>query len=100
LLRPILIDNVTGRGKQRPYKEKPMANAKQIDPKLLAGLKFHDAEQKEVMEDGRKKMVSVQTARELTPDDVLDWVDKGDAISFVTADGQKYLVEKKAAEKK
>jgi hypothetical protein len=70
---------------------------KKIDAKHLAGLTFRGADQKEVEEEGRKKLVSTPFTRDLTPADVLDWVDKGDAVSFVTADGQKHLVSKKPA---
>ena len=66
-----------------------MANAEQIDKKLLAGLKFKSSEKGE--EGGY-----VPTKRPLTPADVLDWKDNGASVTIVAADGQKHIVDKKS----
>jgi len=65
-----------------------------IDPKWLKGLIFRDAERKEVKEDGEKKVKYFPIERALEPADVLTWTDNGATITFVTADGQKYTVDK------
>lgn len=69
--------------------------AKAIDKKYLAGLKFRSSEAKKSAE-GVKH---IPTERDLTPEDVLDWKDNGPSVTIVTADGQKYTVEKAAAAK-
>lgn len=71
--------------------------AKAIDKKYLAGLKYRGADQKEVEQDGRKRLVGVPFERALEPADVLDWADKGAEVVLVTADGQKLTVAKSAA---
>lgn len=68
--------------------------AKPIDKKYLEGLVYRDAERKEVEEDGGKKVRYNPTERPLEPGDVLNWVDNGPSVTFVTADGKKYTVDK------
>ena len=72
-----------------------MANAEQIDKKLLAGLVFKSSRAKKTDEG----TTNIPTERTLTPADVLDWKDTGANVIIVTADGQKYTVNKKSAEK-
>ncbi|GER92682.1 hypothetical protein A45J_0400 [hot springs metagenome] len=67
---------------------------KQIDAKYLKGLKFRTSEAKKVKEDGEEKVRHTPVERDLTTDDVLDWKDKGDSVTVVTKDGQKYNVSK------
>jgi len=67
-----------------------------IDRKFLKGLTFRSSKTVKG-EDGSKKYQA--TERALTPSDVLDWLDKGETVVVVTADGRKYEVNKKAAEK-
>jgi len=59
-----------------------------IDKKFLAGLKYRSS--KPAKEGGG----SVPTERALTPADVLDWNEKGSIVTIVTADGQKYKIDK------
>ena len=72
-----------------------MSNAEQIDKKYLAGLKYRSSTSKKT-EEG---LVNFPTERALKADDILDWKDNGASVTIVTADGQKYNVDKKAAEK-
>ncbi len=65
-----------------------------IDARYLKGLKFHSAESKTVVEDGRKVKKFMPTERPLEPEDVLSWKDKGDSVVIVTADGRKVTVSK------
>lgn len=77
--------------------------AKPIDKKFLEGLTFRGATQEEVEEDGKTVLRSRPFSRDLTQDDVLDWVDNGDHVVMATADGRKYKVPKggkKADDKK
>lgn len=60
-----------------------------IDKKLLAGLKFRSSKP-------GKDGGFVPTERNLTPGDVLDWAENGSVVTIVTADGQKYKVDKNA----
>lgn len=60
-----------------------------IDKKYLAGLKYRDSV---------PHVEYTPRERDLTPDDVLDWLDKGDCVVVVTADGQKYTVPKQSRE--
>jgi urease accessory protein UreE len=69
--------------------------AETIDRKYLAGLKYRSS--KPVKTEGGVRHQA--TERALQPGDVLDWKDTGAAVVIVTADGQKHVVEKKAAEK-
>lgn len=70
-----------------------MADEK-IDRKYLTGLKFRGSAAKETKEDGRTKTRYVPFERALKPEDVLSYADKGAYIVIVTADGQKYTVDK------
>lgn len=67
---------------------------KQIDEKYLKGLKFSGSEEKKVKVDRVEKKRYFPFERDLKPSDVLDWVDKGDTVVIVTADGQKHKVRK------
>lgn len=69
--------------------------AELIEKKYLAGLKFKSAKATKTAE-GTK---NIPTERALQPGDVLDWKDNGATVTMVTADGQKYTVEKAAAAK-
>lgn len=72
----------------------------EIDKKLLAGLTYRDAERKEVVQEGRRVVVSTPRERPLRPADVLSWRDAGDGtVVLVAADGRKHTVAT-AAEKK
>jgi urease accessory protein UreE len=71
--------------------------AKPIDKKYLAGLTFRSSKAKKVTGEDGTKVQHVPVERELTAEDVLDWKDTGAAVVIVTADGQKYTVEKKAS---
>ena len=72
-----------------------MANAESIDKKFLTGLKYRSSNPKKTDEG----TVNIPTERALKVEDVLDWKDTGAGVIIVTADGQKYNVDKKAAEK-
>lgn len=61
-----------------------------IPAEYLEGLVFRSSRQKKT-EDGT---MNVPTERPLRPGDVLSWVDNGDSVSIVTADGQKHTVDK------
>lgn len=61
-----------------------------IDKKFLAGLKHRSSKQKSKEE----KNVFIPTERPLQPGDVLDWSEKGNILTIVTADGQKHKVNK------
>jgi hypothetical protein len=74
-----------------------MANAKQIDPKLLAGLTFRTSKVRKGKPGEDDATMHDRVERDLTPDDVLDWADNGATVTVVTADGQKYRIDKKAA---
>ena len=67
--------------------------AKPIDAKYLKGLVYRSSEPRKTEEGTRH----VPTERELAPGDVLDWKDNGATVTIVTGDGQKHVVEKKAA---
>lgn len=69
--------------------------AKAIDAKYLKGLVYRSSAFEKDKENGTTRHLPVK--RDLTPEDVLDWKDNGSTITLVTADGQKYVVEKKAA---
>lgn len=74
-----------------------------IDAKYLEGLTFSGAEEKTIKVDGKDKVKNIPFTRAATPEDVLDWKDKGDTIGIVMNDGMKYEIEKgsgKAVEKK
>jgi len=64
-----------------------------IDKKHLAGLKFKSS--KKVKTDDGVKHQAFERA--LQPTDVLAWSDQGATVTIVAADGQKHVVEKKAA---
>jgi urease accessory protein UreE len=68
--------------------------AKKIDQKFLKGLKLHFAEQRKSKKDGRDVVQNIPQERPLTQDDILDWKDYGDTVVIVTADGQKYTIDK------
>lgn len=61
-----------------------------IAAEWLKGLVFRSARTKKT----EAGTVNHPTERPLTPGDVLSWNDNGDTVSFVTADGQKYTVDK------
>ena len=69
-----------------------MSNAEQIDKKLREGLVYRSSKQKK----GENGTVNIPTERALTPNDVLDWTDKGASVVIVAGDGQKHTVVKKA----
>lgn len=71
-----------------------MAN-EPIDQKYLKGLTFRSSKPVKTEEGTRHQ----PTERPLKPSDVLDWKDTGASVVIATADGQKYTVDKKAAEK-
>lgn len=72
---------------------------RKIEKKYLAGLKFHYSEANEVETgEGLTERQYTSMMRDLTPDDVMDWADRGSFIILVTADGQKYCVQKKAGD--
>jgi hypothetical protein len=48
-----------------------------------------------VEKNGRKVRKSTPWERQATPDDVLSWADRGDAIVIVTTNGYKFVVDKK-----
>lgn len=66
-----------------------------IDGKFLKGLTFRSSKPVKGEEGTKHQPIE----RALKPADVLDWLDKGDTVVIVTADGRKYQVDKKAAEK-
>jgi len=71
--------------------------AKAINAKLLEGLIFRTTVEKKVTgKDKKEKKIRQAVERPLTPDDVLEWKDKGDEVVIVTKDGQKYTVSKKS----
>lgn len=67
--------------------------AEAIDKKYLVGLKFKSSKPNKTAE-GVKH---IPFERNLQPADVLDWKDNGPSVTIVTADGQKYTVDKKTA---
>lgn len=69
--------------------------AKLIEAKYLKGLVFQSSEPRKTDEGTRH----VPTTRDLEPTDVLDWKDNGATVTIVTADGRKYVVDKKGADK-
>jgi len=60
----------------------------------LKGRKFHDAVPKKVKKDGREVRVYEPRERALKEEDVLAWKVRGNEVSIVTADGQKFTVNK------
>lgn len=71
--------------------------AKAIEAKFLVGLMIAVLVEKKIKGEKGEEVRKVPVERELTPDDVLDWKDKGDAIVIVAADGQKHVVSKRAS---
>lgn len=70
----------------------------EINKKYLEGLKFHSSESKDVTGEGGAIMKQyTRIERDLTADDVLAVRETDSEVIFVTADGQKYNVPKKAA---
>ncbi len=67
---------------------------KEIDSKLLKGLKFRTSTVELVEKEGRKVKKFTPVERPLAADDVLSWKDTGSAVVIVTKDGQKITVEK------
>jgi len=67
-----------------------------IDAKYLKGLKYRGANEKIVEEDGRKKRKYIPYERDLMPDDVMSFNDKGAEVVIATKDGKKYKVSKKS----
>ena len=65
-----------------------------IDPKYLEGLKHQYSECREVVEDGRKVTKYAQKERDMKPEDVLAWKDKGAEVVLVTGDGRKIRISK------
>jgi len=59
---------------------------------LISGLRFLSSK-KTSTEDGIRYL---PTERALHPDDVLDWVDRGEDVVIVAADGRKHVVVKEA----
>ncbi|HIJ95790.1 MAG TPA: hypothetical protein HPP94_08665 [Desulfuromonadales bacterium] len=76
--------------------------SKAIDRKFLEGLVFKGATVETVTDEdsGREVARSKPFSRPLEQNDVLDWVDNGDTVTLVTADGKKYTVAKKAEKAK
>ena len=78
----------------------------QIDKALLDGIMVTGSKPFEVNDgepykngDGKmvqkKKTVHQAFTRQATPEDVLDWTEKGDSVAIVTRDGEKHSVAKK-----
>lgn len=65
-----------------------------IDAKYLQGLTFKSSEKKRTTTNGEERTVYVPQERELAVEDVLAVRDAGTEMIFVTADGQKYTVQK------
>ncbi len=65
-----------------------------IDPKYLKGLTFKSSEKKRTTVNGEERTVYVPQERDLAVEDVLEVRDAGTEMIFVTADGQKYTVQK------
>ena len=63
-----------------------------LDKRYLKGLKFNG---KQIVEKGKKK--TQPFSRALLESDVLSYVDKGDVVIIVAADGKKHRVNKTAA---
>lgn len=66
-----------------------------IDGKFLKGLTFRSSKPVKGQDGTRHQ----PTERALKPSDVLNWIDQGETVVIVAADGRKYNVNKKAAEK-
>lgn len=62
----------------------------QIEQKQLDGLVFRTSKRKDVVEDGRKKVVKVPVERPLRPADILSQTDYDGFSRIVTKDGKKY----------
>ena len=71
-----------------------------IDVRYLKGLTYRDAEEREIEEQGVKKIKKFPREAALRPEHVLSWRDAGKEIVIVSADGRKHKVAKsgKAAE--
>ena len=63
--------------------------AKAIEAKFLKGLTITVLQKKKIRGEDGEEIRKVPVERDLTPEDVLDWKDTGDAVVIVTADGQK-----------
>ncbi|MEA5113027.1 MAG: hypothetical protein VB050_03285 [Geobacteraceae bacterium] len=87
-LLPSYVEGIQLGSFETQIAEKPLLP---IDPKWLKGLVYRTTTVQKG-EQGEKRIVPV--VRDLAPDDVLDWADKGDVIVIVTADGKKHQVEK------
>jgi len=74
--------------------------AKAIEAKFLKGLTITVLQKKKIKGEDGDEVRKVLVKRDLTPDDVLDWKDKGDAVVIVTADGQKHVVAKRGGDEK
>lgn len=61
-----------------------------INTQYLEGLTFLSAEREQTEEGAR----NIPTERELTPEDVLAWADRGDSVVIVAKDGRKHEVFK------
>ena len=57
------------------------------------GLKFHDAKPKEVKENGKMVTRYIPTERPLRADDILSHMVRGDVVTIVTKDGQRYKID-------
>ncbi len=57
------------------------------------GLKFHDSVPKEVKEDGKMVTKYIPTERPLREDDILSHRVRGDVVTIVTKDGQRYKID-------
>jgi len=73
---------------------------KAIEAKYLMGLTITVLAEKKIKGADGEEIRRVPVERELTPEDVLDWKDKGDAVTIVAADGTKHIVSKRGGEEK
>jgi hypothetical protein len=69
----------------------------QVDRKHLKGITFRGAISKEVEVNGKKRLKWTAFERDMTPDDVLSFVDKGSNVVIVGKDGRKHIVNKSEA---
>jgi hypothetical protein len=65
-----------------------------IDKKYLKGMQYRTSRPRKGSADEGDATIHEPVIRDLTPEDVLDWADRGDKVVFVTGDGQTYEVAK------
>ncbi len=70
------------------------AEEKTLNPKYLQGIIYHDAEEREVEEDGLKKKKKFPRVQPMRLEHVLSWREDGKEIVIVSMDGKKYRVKK------